>query len=120
MAKASRKAPKAAAATNDRKKSMSKSELVGAISEETELSRGDVRAVFEALGHQIERSLGKRGPGVFTLPGIVKIEKKKVPARKARKHVPNPFKPGEFMDVAAKPASTKVKVRPLKNLKTMV
>jgi hypothetical protein len=50
----------------------------------------------------------------------VKIEKKRVPARKARKNVPNPFKPGEFMDVAAKPASTKVKVRPLKNLKDMV
>ena len=49
-----------------------------------------------------------------------KIEKKRVPARKARKGVPNPFKPGELMDVAAKPASTKVKVRALKNLKDMV
>jgi hypothetical protein len=57
---------------------------------------------------------------MFTLPGLVKIEKKKVPARKARKGVPNPFKPGELMDIAAKPASTKVKVRPLKNLKSMV
>ena len=42
------------------------------------------------------------------------------PARKARKNVPNPFKPGELMDIAAKPASTKIKVRPLKNLKDMV
>jgi len=101
-------------------KSMTKSELLTAISEETELSRRDVGSVLEALSNQASRSLGRRGPGVFTIPGLVKIEKKKVPARKARRGVPNPFRPGELMDVAAKPASTKVKVRPLKNLKQMV
>jgi len=47
------------------------------------------------------------------------IQSQKVPAKKAKKGVPNPFKPGELMDVAAKPASTKVKVRPLKKLKDM-
>jgi nucleoid DNA-binding protein len=103
-----------------KKKAMSKTELVGKIAEQTELTRRDVNAVLESLSGQIERSLGRRGPGVFTLPGLVKIEKKRVPARKARKGVPNPFKPGELMDVAAKPASTKVKVRPLKSLKDMV
>ena len=56
---------------------------------------------------------------MFTLPGLVKIEKKHVPAREARSGVPNPFKPGETMTVAAKPATTKIKVRPLKNLKDM-
>ena len=95
-------------------------ELLNRIADETELTRTDVRAVLESLENQIGKSLGRRGPGVFTLPGLVKIEKKKVPARKARKGVPNPFKPGELMDIAAKPASTKVKVRPLKNLKGMV
>ena len=84
------------------------------------MTRRDVSSVLESLSGQIERSLGRRGPGMFTLPGLVKIEKKRVPARKARKGVPNPFKPGELMDIAAKPASTKVKVRPLKNLKDMV
>ena len=39
------------------------------------------------------------------------------PARPARKNVPNPFKPGEVMDVARKPATTRVKVLPLKKLK---
>jgi nucleoid DNA-binding protein len=102
------------------KKPMTKSELLNAISTETDLTRKEVNAVLDSLSHQISRSLGRRGPGAFTLPGLIKIEKKKVPARKARKGVPNPFKPGELMDVAAKPASTKVKVRPLKNLKTMV
>lgn len=102
------------------KKPMTKSELLNAIATDTDLTRKDVNAVLDSLGAQISKSLGRRGAGAFTLPGLVKIEKKKVPARKARKGVPNPFKPGELMDIAAKPASTKVKVRPLKNLKGMV
>ena len=102
-----------------RKKSMSKTQLVSNIADATELTKRDVNAVLDSLAGQIERSLGRRGPGVFTLPGLVKIEKRKVPARKARRGVPNPFKPGELMDIPAKPASTKIKVRPLKNLKSM-
>ena len=107
-------------ATAAAKKPMTKTELFNAIGDETDLSRRAVGGVFDALSAQISRSLGRRGAGVFTLPGLVKIEKKTVPARKARKGVPNPFKPGELMDVAAKPATTKVKVRALKNLKDMV
>ena len=102
------------------KKPLTKTELLNAISEETNLNRKEVGAVLTSLSSQIAKSLGRRGAGAFTLPGLVKIEKKMVPARKARKGVPNPFKPGELMDVAAKRASTKVKVRPLKNLKDMV
>lgn len=104
----------------DSKKPLTKTELLNAISEETSLNRKEVGAVLTSLSSQIAKSLGRRGAGAFTLPGLVKIEKKTVPARKARKGVPNPFKPGELMDVAAKRASTKVKVRPLKNLKDMV
>jgi len=102
------------------KKSLTKSELLNAISEDTELSRKQVSSVLESLSSQVSKSLGRRGSGVFTIPGLVKIEKRKIPARKARRGVPNPFKPGEVMDVPAKPASTKVRVRPLKNLKSMV
>ena len=101
-------------------KKMTKSELLNAISADTDLTRRDVNAVLESMSSQIARSLGRRGPGMFTLPGLVKIEKRKVPARKARKGVPNPFRPGELMDVAAKPASTKIKVRALKALKDMI
>ena len=102
------------------KKPMTKTELLNAISEDTNLSRREVSGVLEALSAQIAKSLGRRGAGVFTLPGLIKIEKKIVPARKARKGVPNPFKPGELMDVAARPATTKVKIRALKSLKDMV
>jgi nucleoid DNA-binding protein len=103
-----------------KKKPLTKSELLNAIAADTELTRRQVSEVLDSLSGQINRSLGRRGAGAFTLPGLVKIEKKKVPARKARKGVPNPFKPGELMDIAAKPASTKVKVRALKSLKDMV
>jgi len=102
------------------KKAPSKSEVVNNISESTGLARKDVAAVCEAMTNEIKKALGNKGPGVFAIPGLVKIEKKKVPARPAKKGVPNPFKPGELMDVAAKPASVKIKVRPLKNLKSMV
>jgi len=111
---------KAKAKASVAKKPMTKSELLNAISDQTELKRREVSDVLDALSGQISRSLGRRGAGSFTLPGLVKIEKKKVPARKARKGVPNPFRPGELMDIAAKPATTKVKVRALKNLKDMV
>ena len=104
----------------EKKKSMTKSELLAGISAETELSRRQVSDVLESLSTHIAKSIGRRGAGSFTLPGLVKIERKKVPARKARRGVPNPFKPGELMDIAAKPASTKIKVRALKNLKEMV
>lgn len=107
-------------AREEAKKSLTKTEILTAIAEETELTKKQVGAVFDALSGQIKKSLGNRGPGIFAIPGLVKIEKKKVPARPARKGVPNPFKPGEMMDIAAKPASTKIKVRPLKSLKDMV
>jgi nucleoid DNA-binding protein len=106
------------AATSSRK-SPSKSEIMASIAESTNLSKKEISAVLEALAGEIRKSLGSKGPGVFAIPGLVKIEKKKVPARPARKGVPNPFKPGELMDVPAKPATTKIKVRALKQLKAM-
>jgi len=95
-----------------------KSEIINNISETTELSKKQVASVLDALSTEIKKGL--KGPGSFAIPGLVKIEKKKVPARPARKNVANPFKPGELMNVAAKPASTKIKVRPLKSLKDMI
>src|SRR5210317_1265092 len=101
-------------------KPMTKTEILNAIAEECDLSKKQVAAVLDSLAGQIKKSLASGGPGKFAIPGLVKIEKKDVPARPAKTGVPNPFKPGELMDVAAKPASTKVKVRALKNLKDMV
>ena len=101
------------------KKAPTKTEILTNIAAATDLSKKDVAAVFDALATEIKKSLGSRGAGVFAIPGLLKIEKKKIPARPAKQGVPNPFKPGELMDVAARPAMNKVKVRPLKNLKDM-
>ncbi|HEV2971222.1 MAG TPA: HU family DNA-binding protein [Pirellulales bacterium] len=110
----------AAPATASPKKAPSKTEVLAAIADATQANKKVVGAVLDALSAEIKKALSNKGPGVFALHGLVKIERKKVPAKPARKGVPNPFKPGELMDVAAKPASTKIKVRPLKSLKEMV
>ncbi|CCK75943.1 MAG: HU family DNA-binding protein [Oleispira antarctica] len=102
------------------KEKFTKTQLVNELVEKTELSKKDISSVLDELGDIIERHVKKRAVGEFTLPGLLKIKTVKKPAQKARKNVPNPFKPGELMDVAAKPASTKVKVLPLKKLKDMV
>ena len=109
-----------AAAQSNSKKAPSKSEVMNNIAEETGLNKKQVSAVLDSLSAEIRKALSGKGPGLFAIPGLVKIEKKKVPARPAQKGVPNPFKPGELMDRPAKPASTKIKVRALKNLKEMV
>jgi len=109
-----------AKAAAKKKKAPTKTEILTNIAEATGLNKKEVGAVLDALADEISKAMANRGPGQFAIPGLVKIEKKKVPARPARKNVPNPFKPGEMMDVAAKPASTKIKVRALKTLKDMV
>lgn len=102
------------------KKPPTKTEILTNIANATDLSKKQVAAVMDALAAEIKKNLASRGPGAFAIPGLLKIEKKKVPARPAKKGVPNPFRPGELMDVAARPAFNKVKVRPLKTLKDMV
>jgi len=96
-----------------------KSQLFAHISEDTGLARRDVAKVFESLSDVIEGHVKGRGIGEFKLPGLLKVKVTKKPATKARKNVPNPFRPGELMDVKAKPARKVVKVLPLKALKDM-
>jgi nucleoid DNA-binding protein len=94
-----------------------KSEIYAHIAEETELSRKQVAAVFDSLSGLIEKNLKSRGPGVFSVPGLMKIKVIKKPATKARKGI-NPFT-GEETVFKAKPARKVVKVLPLKALKDM-
>lgn len=101
------------------KKPLTKTQIILAIAEATALSKRDVTKVLDQLSVLIESSLSSKGAGSFTLPGLIKIEKKRVPAQAEKKNVPNPFKPGEFMDRPAKPAYNKVKIRALKALKDM-
>jgi len=97
------------------KEVLKKSGLVAHIAERTELAPRDVRAVLSALEDAVHGSLHKKGVGEFTLPGMLKVTKVDVPAKPKRKGI-NPFTKEEQW-FAAKPASTKLKVRPLKKLK---
>ena len=99
-------------------KPMSKSEVVLAISDVTGLTKKQVSSVFDAMAGQIKKSLGRNGPGAYTIPGLMKVTVVRKPATKARKGI-NPFT-GEETMFRAKPARNVVKIRPLKNLKDMV
>jgi nucleoid DNA-binding protein len=99
------------------KKAPSKSEVLANIATETGLSKKQVQAVLDSLSNEIGKALSKKGTGVFQVPGLVKIVRKEKPAQPARKGV---MVLGQLRDLPAKPASKKVKVLPLKNLKAMV
>ena len=97
------------------KEALTKSGLIAHIAEVSEVAAKDVRAVLAALEGAISGSVSKKGVGQFTLPGMMKITASKVPAKPKRRGI-NPFTKEEVW-FAAKPASIKLKVRPLKKLK---
>ena len=99
-------------------KARTKSEIYRELSERTELSRKQVVAVFDEMAAMIKKNLGKRGPGVFTVPGLMKVKVVRKPATKARKGI-NPFTKEEMV-FKAKPARNVVKALPLKAMKDMV
>jgi nucleoid DNA-binding protein len=94
---------------------MTKTQIVGTIADNTGLSKKQVSDVMQQLENLIEGSIKKRGAGEFTIPGLMKVMTVRKPAVKARKGI-NPFT-GEETMFKAKPASTAVKIRPLKKMK---
>jgi hypothetical protein len=100
-------------------KARTKSETYQTICSATGLTRKQVAAVFDELTKMIHADVGSKGPGVFTLPGLLKIKRVVKPATQTRT-IPNPFKPGEMMTVQGKPARNAVKALALKSLKEMV
>ena len=107
--KAAQKAP------HSIKSVLSKSQLVAHLADAAKVAGKDVRALLAALEETIRASISRKGPRTFVLPGILKITVVAVPAKKARKGV-NPFT-GQETVFKAKPATVKVKVRPMKKLK---
>jgi nucleoid DNA-binding protein len=95
-------------------KPMTKSALIEELSTATNLSRKEVSSVFDELNKIIKSQMKKAG--VLNIMRLVKVYRKSIPAQKAGTR-PNPFKPGEMMEVKARPARTAIKVRPLKDLK---
>jgi len=94
---------------------LTKSQLVAHLADAAKVAAKDVRALLAALEDSIHASISKKGPRTFVLPGLLKITVTNVPAKKARKGI-NPFT-GEPATFKAKPATVKVKVRPMKKLK---
>ena len=111
------KAP-TAAKPGGKPKAPSKSEVLNNLAAATNLSRKEVAAVLEALCGDINKAIGKKGAGVYQIPGLCKIVRKQNPARPAREGT-DP-RTGERVMFKPKPASTTVKVRALKSLKDMV
>jgi len=97
---------------------LTKSGIIKALTGMTCIAKKDVTNIIESLGTLIELHVKSRGPGKFIMPGLLKINVVKKPARAARKGV-NPFT-GEEMMFKAKPAHKIVKIRPLSKLKEMV
>jgi nucleoid DNA-binding protein len=98
-------------------KSISKSEILNSLAEKTGNSRKEVGAVLEALEAVITENVSK-GPGIFTLPGLVKIYVHTKPATKERNGT-NP-RTGEPITYPPKPARKMVKVKALKKLKDLI
>ena len=100
------------------KKPMTKTDVINALAESSGLSRKDVGTMMTHLSELIGKEIGKKGPQVFNVPGLMKISVATKPATKATQR-PSPFKPGEMMTVKAKPARKVIKIRALKALKDM-
>jgi nucleoid DNA-binding protein len=99
-------------------KPRTKGEFYSTIAEATSLSRKQIASVFETMGKVLAADLGKSGPGICNVAGLMKVTVVHKPATKARKGI-NPFTKQEVM-FKAKPARNVIKVRPLKTLKKMV
>jgi nucleoid DNA-binding protein len=99
------------------RKPLSKSEIAAHLSETTGLSKAQISTVFDSLYELVGKQLND-GPGIFTLPGLLKIKVVRKAAIPERTGV-NPFTKQETV-FKAKPARNVIKLQALKNLKQMV
>ena len=99
-------------------KPLGKSGLVAHLAETAAVETKAVKAVLANLEATILASLSKKGARMFTWPGLLKATAVTVPAKPARKGI-NPFTKQE-QTFAAKPASTRIRVRMLKKAQDAV
>src|SRR5271166_4068784 len=125
MAKKAAPAPKAAepkaappVAEKNGAKPATKGEVFTKLATKSGLTKKQVSTVFEALTDLIGSELGKKGPGLFVVPGLLKLKVVRKPATKAKQGI-NPFTK-EPLTIKAKPARNVIKAVPLKALKDIV
>ncbi|MGB0680704.1 MAG: HU family DNA-binding protein [Polyangiales bacterium] len=99
-------------------KRMTKAQIMSELADRTGLSKKDVAALFDNLRDLVKRELGRKGPGEFVIPDMMKLRIRTTPARKERKGI-DPFTKQERV-FPAKPAEKKVRATPLKKLKDLV
>jgi nucleoid DNA-binding protein len=99
-------------------KPATKGEVYTKLAAECNLSKKQVSTVFDAITELIGGELGKKGPGVFVIPGLLKLKVVRKEATKAKQGI-NPFTKAPMI-YKAKPARNVVKAYPLKSLKEMV
>ena len=116
-APANKAAKKETPAVKPVKQALTKSALISLIAEENEIPRKTAVGVYATLENAFLGSVHPRGLGEFTLPGLLKVNLRKVPARKAGTLVRNPAT-GEMIKGSAKPASVRVRIRALSKLKS--
>lgn len=92
-----------------------KSGLAKHLSAESGVETRSVKAVLGALENTMFGCLHKKGAGQFTLPGLLRIQAQAV-AAKPRRQGKDPFT-GQERWFEAKPATVRVRARPLKKLK---
>jgi nucleoid DNA-binding protein len=105
----------AAAPLKPIKDSFTKASLTIHLAERSGVEPKAAKALLAALEETVLASIHKKGAKEFTLPGLLKVVAQDVPAKKKR-FGKDPFT-GQDKWFAAKPASVRLKVRPLKKLK---
>ena len=108
-------AVKASGAPSPIKDTFTKASLAAHIADRASVELKSAKAVLAALEDTILGAVHKKGAGEFTLSGLLKIVVQAVPAKKKR-FGKDPFS-GEERWFPAKPASVRIKARPLKKLK---
>lgn len=102
----------------NKNKSFTKQKLLQFLSRKTGITKRNIDSVFKELLNAIKENMKEGGPEKFTLPGIFKITAKNIPAQEEKTGL-NPFTK-EKMIFKAKPASRKIKIKALKNLKDII
>jgi nucleoid DNA-binding protein len=114
-AASAKKAATASTSLKPLKDTFTKASLATHVATQAGVDPKQAKAILAALEDTILGSVHKKGAGEFTLSGLLKIGVQQVPAKKKR-FGKDPFT-GEERWFDAKPASVKLKVRPLKKLK---
>lgn len=95
-----------------------KAKIINRISKKVDIPQKKLDLVFKELQEIVKESLGKKGPGEITIPGVVKFKIHTKPPTKAREGM-NP-QTRQKITIPAKPARKVVKAIPLKPIKDIV